>query len=80
MKWFGANEPVAFTSRYDHWRYASPQVLPQTDRILKGLIDMRLPLTFSVDDVALIGRIIRAEALAGGQGPEPEAVIVPRVQ
>ncbi len=80
LKWFGANEPVAFTSRYDHWRYAAPQVLPQTDRILKGLIDMRLPLTFSVDDVALIGRIIRAEALAVGQGPEPEAVIVPRVQ
>lgn len=80
LKWFGADEPVAFTSRYDHWRYAEPQVLPQTDRILKGLIDMRLPLTFSVEDVALIGRIIRAEALAVGQGPEPEAVELPGVQ
>lgn len=80
LKWFGADEPVAFTSRYDHWRYASPQTCPQTDRILKGLVDMRLPLTFSPEDVALIGRIIRAEALAVGQGPEPEAVEVPRVQ
>lgn len=80
LKWFGADEPMAFTSRYDHWRYADPQSLPQTDRILKGLIDMRLPLTFTTSDVALIARIIRAEALAVGQGPEPEAVAVPRVQ
>ena len=80
LKWFGADEPVAFTSRYDHWRYAEAQSCPNTDRILKGLIDMRLPLTFSPDDVALIGRIIRAEALVVGQGPEPQAVVVPRVQ
>ena len=80
LKWFGAKEPVAFTSRYDHWRYVEPQSLPQTDRILQGLIDMRLPLTFSPQDVALIGRIIRAEALAVGQGPEPKAVEAPRVQ
>ncbi len=80
LKWFGADEPVAFTSRYDHWRYAGAQSCPNTDRILKGLIDMRLPLTFSPDDVALIARIIRAEALAVGQGPEPEPVAPPRVQ
>ena len=80
LKWFGADEPVAFTSRYDHWRYAAPQSLPQTDRILKGLIDMRLPLTFSRDDVALIARIIRAEAQAVGQGPEPEAAELPVIQ
>lgn len=80
LKWFGADEPVAFTSRYDHWRYAAPQRLPNTDRILKSLIDMRLPLTFTPEDAALIARIIRAEALAVGQGPEPEGVEVPRVQ
>jgi hypothetical protein len=80
LKWFGAPEPVAFTSRYDHWRYAAPQSLPATDRILRGLIDMRLPLTFSTADVAQIARIIRAQALAVGQGPEPEAVELPRVQ
>lgn len=68
LKWFGAPEPVAFTSRYEHWRYATPQALPQTDAVLAGLIDMRLPLTFSPDDAALIARIIRAETLAVGQG------------
>ncbi len=67
LKWFGAPDPVAFTSRYDHWRYANPDPLPQTDRVLAGLIDMRLPLTFSPDDAALIARIIRAEALLVGQ-------------
>ena len=48
--------------------------------VLAGLVDMRLPLTFTPDDVALIARIIRAEALTVGQGPEPEAVAPPRVQ
>jgi dTDP-4-amino-4,6-dideoxygalactose transaminase len=64
LKWFGAAEPKAFTSRYDHWRYAPQQSLPQTDRVLAGLIDMRLPLTFSADDAGLIARIIGAEVSA----------------
>ncbi len=64
LKWFGADVPVGFTSRYDHWRYAAPPLLPQTDRILAGLIDMRLPLTFSEADCAQIARIIRAEVEA----------------
>ncbi|PZQ99250.1 MAG: aminotransferase [Cereibacter sphaeroides] len=76
VKWFGADEPVAFTSRYDHWRYANPQPLLQTDRVLAGLIDLRLPLTFSVEDVAMIGRILKAEVSAVFQGGEaaPQAV------
>ncbi len=61
LKWFGAAEPVAFTSRHDSWRYAPRQFLPQTDRVLAGLLDMRLPLTFSLEDCAQIARIIRAE-------------------
>ena len=61
LKWFGRAEPVAFTSRYDSWRYASPQSLPNTDRILAGLMDMRLPLTFSVEDARLIAEILRDE-------------------
>ena len=77
LKWFGAPDPVAFTSRYDHWRYAAPVALPQTDRILAGLIDMRVPLTFSLDDCALIARIIRAEVLAVGQSGEEAGVAVP---
>lgn len=80
LKWFGAEEPVAFTSRYDHWQYADPQSLPQTDRILAGLIDLRLPLTFTPQDCDTIARIIRAEALRVGQGPEPEGVSAPAIQ
>jgi dTDP-4-amino-4,6-dideoxygalactose transaminase len=68
LKWFGAADPVAFTSRYVHWRYADPMPMPRTDGILAGLIDLRLPLTFVPDDVALIGRIIRAEVSAVWQG------------
>lgn len=68
LKWFGAAEPQGFTSRHSSWRYAPAQSLPRTDRILAGLIDMRLPLTFTTEDAALIARIIRSEVLAVGQG------------
>lgn len=61
LKWFGGAEPVAFTSRYDSWRYAPSEPMPETDRVLKGILDMRIPLTFSLEDCALIARIIRAE-------------------
>ncbi|GFE65777.1 DegT/DnrJ/EryC1/StrS family aminotransferase [Litoreibacter roseus] len=71
LKWFGAETPRAFTSRYDSWRYAGTQRLAQTDRVLAGLLDMRLPLTFSLDDCALIARIIRDEA---GQITNPQPV------
>lgn len=64
LKWFGAPEPSAFTSRYDSWRYAPAQTLPKTDRILAGLLDMRLPLTFSVEDASVIAEIIRDEVLS----------------
>ena len=62
LKWFGAADPAGFTSRYAHWRYAAPEALPQTDRVLAGLIDMRLPLTFTPEDVDQIARIIADEA------------------
>ncbi len=44
-----------------------------TDRVLAGVLDMRLPLTFSLDDCALIAGIIRAEVAAVHQqaGGEP---------
>ncbi|NRB03236.1 MAG: aminotransferase class I/II-fold pyridoxal phosphate-dependent enzyme [Rhodobacteraceae bacterium] len=64
LKWFGGAEPVAFTSRYDSWRYAPTPSLPKTDRILAGIIDMRVPLTFSREDCAQIARIIKAEVSA----------------
>ena len=76
LKWFGAPEPQGFTSRHDSWRYAPHQDLPRTDRILSGLVDMRLPLTFTPEDVSLIARILRAEVSAVFQGEvdAPEAM------
>ncbi|MEM8591565.1 MAG: aminotransferase class I/II-fold pyridoxal phosphate-dependent enzyme [Pseudomonadota bacterium] len=64
LKWFGAPHPVAFTSTYKSWRYANPEPIPASDRILRGIMDMRLPLTFSLEDCALIARIIREEVTA----------------
>ena len=58
LKWFGDSEPVGFTSAHQSWRYVPSQNLPKTDRILGGLFDMRLPLTFSLEDCAHIGDII----------------------
>ncbi|MGB8811602.1 MAG: DegT/DnrJ/EryC1/StrS family aminotransferase [Paracoccaceae bacterium] len=77
LKWFGADEPMAFTSRYDHWRYANPEPLPNTDQILAGLIDMRLPLTFTTDDAAQIARILRAEVSAVWQGADAPKTALP---
>ncbi|MFV2001816.1 MAG: DegT/DnrJ/EryC1/StrS family aminotransferase [Paracoccaceae bacterium] len=67
LKWFGASEPVGFTSKYDSWRYADPAPMPQTEAVLSGLLDMRLPLTFSLDDCGVIASIICAEVAAVGQ-------------
>ena len=61
LKWFGAPVPAGFTSRYDSWRYAPSEPMPRTDRVLAGIIDMRVPLTFSLEDCEQIARIIRSE-------------------
>ncbi|MEM7507983.1 MAG: DegT/DnrJ/EryC1/StrS family aminotransferase [Pseudomonadota bacterium] len=58
LKWFGAPVPHGYTSTHRSWRYINPQDLPETDRILSTLVDMRIPLTFSEDDCALIAEII----------------------
>ena len=60
LKWFGDDEPVAFTSNHKSWRYIKNQSLPQTDVILSGLFDMRIPLTFSLADCRHIADIIVA--------------------
>jgi dTDP-4-amino-4,6-dideoxygalactose transaminase len=61
LKWFGGAEPVGFTSRYDSWRYVDAPKMPLSDAVLAGIIDMRVPLTFSLEECGLIARIIRAE-------------------
>jgi len=59
IKWFGRAEPNGFTSSYRNWRYLNEkEALPQTDRILSTLCDMRIPLTFSIKDCEDISSII----------------------
>ena len=44
LKWFGEEEPRAFTSRYDSWRYIEDvPVLPKTLAALSKTLDMRVP-------------------------------------
>lgn len=58
LKWFGADDPAGFTSTHHSWRYVAAQSLPQTDHVLSSLFDMRLPLTFSIEDCRQIAAII----------------------
>ena len=72
IKWFGADEPVGFTSRFDHWRYApeqppastqelaATQGLAATQLVLAGLCDMRIPLSMTSEQAVDIVRIIDA--------------------
>lgn len=65
LKWFGADEPVGFTSRYDSWRYFGDLPdLPGTREVLSTTCDMRVPLTFTPEDCRLIAEIIAEEASA----------------
>jgi len=58
IKWFGAKEPHGYTSHYSSWHYVDSGKLPETDRILHGLFDVRIPLTFTPEECQQIGRII----------------------
>ena len=58
IKWFGSDEPVGFTSRFDHWRYAPEQSLAATQAVLAGLCDMRIPLSMTSAQVADIVAIL----------------------
>lgn len=62
LKWFGEDEPKAFTSRYDSWHYIKDiPHLPKTLEILSKTIDMRMPLTFEESDCDVIADIIEEE-------------------
>ena len=59
LKWFGDPNPKGYTSRYDSWQYIDDMPkLSRTESILAKLMDMRIPLTFDLDDCSLIGEII----------------------
>ena len=62
LKWFGDDEPKAFTSRYDSWKYFEEiPILKNTLKVLDKTLDMRVPLTFSVSDCDVIAKIISEE-------------------
>ena len=62
LKWFGEDEPKAFTSRHDSWHYIKDiPHLPKTLEVLSKTIDMRVPLTFDAQDCDVIADIIADE-------------------
>ena len=58
LKWFGNDDPSGFTSNHKSWQYVSRQELNKSDDILSSLFDLRLPLTFSIEDCRHLSRII----------------------
>lgn len=63
LKWFGNKEPVGFTSAYSSWQYFEKLPhLPNTVRVLAVMCDMRIPLTFTLEDCRLILEIIEEVA------------------
>ena len=62
LKWLGNKDPQGYTSRYDSWQYITPQECPRTKVILSNLLDMRIPLSFTLSDCELIANIIVEEA------------------
>ena len=62
IKWFGGDEPIAFTSRYDSWEYLGEMdPLPNTIETLSTTCDLRVPLTFSEQDCCDIVDIVSEE-------------------
>jgi hypothetical protein len=67
LKYFGSEEPHGYTSRYDSWEYLGQSyILPATQQRLNCLVDMRISLTFNLDDCRLIAEIISEVATAHG--------------
>ena len=63
IKWFGAKEPVGFTSSWESWQYINNrQSLPRTRKTLDFMCDFRIPLTFSLEDCKTIAAVIKQVA------------------
>lgn len=59
LKWYGKAQPEDYTSRYDSWGYLPvTRPLPNADRILATLCDLRLPLTFDEKDCDEIAQLM----------------------
>ena len=60
VKWFGRAQPVGFTSVHEHWEYVmEKQYLPQSERVLSEVCDMRIPLALPLDSCDTIVAVIR---------------------
>jgi dTDP-4-amino-4,6-dideoxygalactose transaminase len=63
VKWFGAREPMGFTSSWESWQYIqNRQSLPRTRNVLDFLCDFRIPLTFSLEDCQTVAAVIQQVA------------------
>jgi dTDP-4-amino-4,6-dideoxygalactose transaminase len=59
IKWFGWKEPKGYTSSFESWQYiADIPELSKTKRVLDCMCDLRIPLTFSIEDCRTIAAII----------------------
>ncbi len=59
VKWVGDSQPSGYSSKYNHWEYLEGFApLPNTERVLACLIDMRIPLTFDESDADSIAQVI----------------------
>ena len=59
VKWFGAENPIGFTSRHDHWAYLKNDcAVPHADVVLHGLCDIRLPSWLSDDDCKTLADVL----------------------
>ena len=73
IKWFGLRVPTAFTSHYGHWHYLPEQApMPQSQAVLRQLLDLRTPLSLSPEDCCLIGQIVQVAATAAAAQPVSE--------
>ncbi|MEM7112913.1 MAG: aminotransferase class I/II-fold pyridoxal phosphate-dependent enzyme [Chloroflexota bacterium] len=65
LKWFGGRQAVGFTSSHRNWEYLGEgQSLPNSDAVMYGLFDMRIPLSLTEGETAVIASIIHESLLA----------------
>lgn len=71
IKWFGRRDAKGFTSTHHHWEHISKQHLAQTNLLLEGLMDIRLPSTLSDSECDHIVDIV-AYSFSGFEGSNHE--------
>lgn len=72
LKWFGREQPLGFTSRFDHWRYAGEQSVPRATAVLSTMLDMRIPLAMTTSQADQIADVIAALIHAEPDQLEPK--------